>query len=117
MRQSNGFEFWRQLTLHYPGGHQTQHSSLLRTIMSPSCDSTTQTFTRQYYQWLVDINRYESENGQGTITDHVKTTTIINHFNGPIGQHLMLRVKDTTTFAEVHQWISNFFNSAYRTTA
>eukprot|EP00971_Amphidinium_carterae_P190476 3780263-Amphidinium_carterae.1 len=84
MRQSNGFE--------------------LRTIMQQSCwDSTTKQFTRQCYKWLEHIHRYESENGQGAITDHVKIAKIINHLKGPIGQHLMLRVNSMTTLAKVHQ--------------
>eukprot|EP00971_Amphidinium_carterae_P183083 3632938-Amphidinium_carterae.2 len=28
-------------------------------------------------------------------------------------KHWMLKVNDTTAFAEVHQWISNLFNSTY----
>eukprot|EP00971_Amphidinium_carterae_P213472 4236453-Amphidinium_carterae.1 len=60
--------------------------------MQPNCDSTSKQFTRQYYMWLEDINRYESKNGQRSITDHVKTATIINRLKRPIAQHLMLRV-------------------------
>eukprot|EP00971_Amphidinium_carterae_P149647 2966982-Amphidinium_carterae.1 len=30
-----------------------------------------------------------------------------------MGQQLMLRINQTTTFEEVHQWISNYFNSTY----
>eukprot|EP00971_Amphidinium_carterae_P100822 1994896-Amphidinium_carterae.1 len=33
----------------------------------------------------------------GTITDHVKIATIINHFKRPINQHLMLRITSTFT--------------------
>eukprot|EP00971_Amphidinium_carterae_P324619 6451622-Amphidinium_carterae.1 len=44
---------------------------------------------------LEDVNRYESENGQGSITDHI------------------LRVINATTFTETHQWISKFFNNTY----
>eukprot|EP00971_Amphidinium_carterae_P148113 2935516-Amphidinium_carterae.1 len=51
------------------------------------------------------MNRYESENA-----DHVKITTTINHLKGPINQNLMLKVTNTTTFNEVHGWISNYFN-------
>eukprot|EP00971_Amphidinium_carterae_P019415 382190-Amphidinium_carterae.1 len=72
----------------------------------------TQQFTRQYYKWLEDINRYELENGQGSITNHVKIATITNHRKGPIA-HLTLRVNNTTTFTEVHHWISNFFHSTH----
>eukprot|EP00971_Amphidinium_carterae_P089734 1776752-Amphidinium_carterae.2 len=36
MRQSNGFEAWRQLTMHFTGRHHAQQFSLLRAIMSPS---------------------------------------------------------------------------------
>eukprot|EP00971_Amphidinium_carterae_P259755 5153922-Amphidinium_carterae.2 len=32
----NSFEAWRQLTLHYAGGHRAQQFSLLRTLMSPA---------------------------------------------------------------------------------
>eukprot|EP00971_Amphidinium_carterae_P136490 2704403-Amphidinium_carterae.1 len=75
--------------------------------MQPNGDTTTRQFIRQYYKWLKDINRYESENGQGSITNHVKIAT-----NWPtIINHLKLRVDNVTTFTEVHQWISNFFNS------
>eukprot|EP00971_Amphidinium_carterae_P064612 1280263-Amphidinium_carterae.2 len=116
MRQSSGFEAWQQLTLHYAGGHRAQQFSLLRTIMQPSWDSTTKQFTKQYYKSLEGIRKYESENGQGSITDQVKIAAIINHLKGPIAQHLMLRVNNTTTFTEVHQWISNFSNSTYRVT-
>eukprot|EP00971_Amphidinium_carterae_P222845 4422362-Amphidinium_carterae.1 len=50
MKQSNGFEAWRQLTLHYASGHRAQQFFLLRTIMQPSWDSkTTKQFTQKYY--------------------------------------------------------------------
>eukprot|EP00971_Amphidinium_carterae_P335316 6471117-Amphidinium_carterae.1 len=75
MRQSNGFETWRQLQLQFAGGHRAQQFLLLRTIMQPSWTSETRQFTRQYYKWLEDINRYEAENGHGSITDHVKIAT------------------------------------------
>eukprot|EP00971_Amphidinium_carterae_P120354 2384759-Amphidinium_carterae.2 len=81
-------------TLNYVLVHSTKTGSeahsIVRRIMRQSSafearswDSSTKQFTRQYYKWLEDIDRYESENGQGSITDHV------------------------------HQWISNFFNSTY----
>eukprot|EP00971_Amphidinium_carterae_P209178 4149721-Amphidinium_carterae.1 len=35
---------------------------------------------------------------------------------GPMEEHLMLRVNSTTTFAEIHPWIANYFNSTYRGT-
>eukprot|EP00971_Amphidinium_carterae_P155904 3090836-Amphidinium_carterae.1 len=62
-----------------------------------------------------DIGRYEAENGADTITEHVKIATIVNNLKGPMGQQLMLRINQTTTFDEVHQWqwISNYFNSTY----
>eukprot|EP00971_Amphidinium_carterae_P162089 3213058-Amphidinium_carterae.2 len=41
MRQSNGFESWRQLQLHFAGGDRAQHFTLLRTIMQPSWNSAT----------------------------------------------------------------------------
>eukprot|EP00971_Amphidinium_carterae_P155390 3081731-Amphidinium_carterae.2 len=118
MRQSNGFESWRQLQLHFAGGHRAQQFSLLRTIMRPSWNSNTRQFTKQYYKWLEDINRYESENGQGTINDHVKIATVVNNLKaresrGNIAQNVMMRINQATTFDEVHQWISNYFNSAY----
>eukprot|EP00971_Amphidinium_carterae_P194976 3868924-Amphidinium_carterae.1 len=67
----------------------------------------------QYYEWLEDIGRYEAENGHNTITDHVKIATIVNNLKGPMAQQLMLRINQQTTFDEVHQWISNYFNSTY----
>eukprot|EP00971_Amphidinium_carterae_P136040 2695635-Amphidinium_carterae.3 len=51
--------------------------------MPPSWTSETRQFTRQYYKWLEDIDRYEAENGHGSITDHVKIATIVNNQ----GQH------------------------------
>eukprot|EP00971_Amphidinium_carterae_P143487 2842876-Amphidinium_carterae.2 len=77
--------------------------------MQPSWNSD----TRQFYKWLEDINRYESENGQGTITDHVKIATVVNNLKGPIAQNLMMRINQATTFDEVHQWISNSFSSTH----
>eukprot|EP00971_Amphidinium_carterae_P005119 102160-Amphidinium_carterae.1 len=68
MRQSNGFEFLRQLQLRFAGGHRAQQFLFLRTIMQPNWPSDTKQFTRQYYEWLEDINRYEAENGHGSIT-------------------------------------------------
>eukprot|EP00971_Amphidinium_carterae_P094156 1863565-Amphidinium_carterae.5 len=105
MRTADGLE-------DYAGGHRAQQFSLLRTIMSPQWNADKHfTNMKQYYRWLEDINRYESENE--AIADHVKIATIINHLKGPINQHLMLRVTNTTTFDEVHGWISNYFNSIY----
>eukprot|EP00971_Amphidinium_carterae_P138485 2744145-Amphidinium_carterae.1 len=81
MRQGNGFESWRQVHLHFVGGHRAQQFSLLRTITQPTWDTSTKQFTKQYYKWLEDIGRVQWDN--------------------------------KTTFDEVHQWISNYFNSTY----
>eukprot|EP00971_Amphidinium_carterae_P122148 2418640-Amphidinium_carterae.2 len=98
MGQSNGFELWRQLQLHF-AGDRAQQFSLLRAIMQPSWNSDTRQFKKQYYKWLEDISRYESENGQGTINDHVKIATVVNNLKGNIAQNLMMKinhiVKDT----------------------
>eukprot|EP00971_Amphidinium_carterae_P168426 3337035-Amphidinium_carterae.2 len=50
--------------------------------MQPSWNSDTRQLTKQYYKWLEDINRFESENGPGTINDHVKTATVVNNLKG-----------------------------------
>eukprot|EP00971_Amphidinium_carterae_P079461 1572320-Amphidinium_carterae.2 len=110
MRQSNGFESWRQLHLHFVGCHRAQQFLILRTITQPTWDTSTKQFMKQYYKWLEDIGRYESENGANTITGPVKIATIVNNLKGPMGQQLMLRINQATTFDEVHQWISNYFN-------
>eukprot|EP00971_Amphidinium_carterae_P245850 4882918-Amphidinium_carterae.2 len=83
MRTANGFKAWRQVNLHYAGGHKSQQFSLLRTIMSAKWKADKH-IAKQYYSWLEDINRYKSENG--AIADHVKIATIINHLRGPINQ-------------------------------
>eukprot|EP00971_Amphidinium_carterae_P107759 2133876-Amphidinium_carterae.1 len=70
----------------WAGGHRAQQFSLLRTIMQPSWTSDTRQFTKKYYKWLEDINRYEAENGRGTCTDHVKIATVVNNFKGNIAQ-------------------------------
>eukprot|EP00971_Amphidinium_carterae_P153650 3046617-Amphidinium_carterae.1 len=116
MRQSNGFKSWRQLQLQFAGGHRAQHLSLLRAIMQPSLTNETRLsrqFTRQYYKWQEDINRYEAENGHGSITDHAKIATVVNNLKSNIAENLMMRINQTTTFDDVHQWISNYFNSTY----
>eukprot|EP00971_Amphidinium_carterae_P233022 4625128-Amphidinium_carterae.2 len=50
--------------------------------------------------------RYESEIGQGTINDHVKTATVVNNLKGSIAQNLMMKINQRTTFDE-------YFNSTY----
>eukprot|EP00971_Amphidinium_carterae_P050869 1001858-Amphidinium_carterae.5 len=49
MRTAKGFETWRQLNLHYAGGHRAQQVtlSLLRTIMVPQWNADKH-FTKQY---------------------------------------------------------------------
>eukprot|EP00971_Amphidinium_carterae_P123142 2438374-Amphidinium_carterae.1 len=76
IRESNGFESWRRLHLHFSGGHGAQQFLLLCTITQPTWDTSTKQFTMQYYKWLEDIGRYEAENGANTITEHVKIATI-----------------------------------------
>eukprot|EP00971_Amphidinium_carterae_P003171 62340-Amphidinium_carterae.1 len=49
MRTANGFEAWRQLNLHYAGGHRAQKFSLLRKIISPQWNAEKH-FTKQYYR-------------------------------------------------------------------
>eukprot|EP00971_Amphidinium_carterae_P286192 5682637-Amphidinium_carterae.3 len=68
-------------------------------------------FTKQYYGWLEDISRYEGENR--AIANHARIATIIDHLKGPMNQHLMLKVTNTTTLDEVHGWNSNYFNNIY----
>eukprot|EP00971_Amphidinium_carterae_P182809 3627725-Amphidinium_carterae.1 len=96
-----------------PKGDRARQFPLLRTIMQPSWNSDTRQFTKQYYKWLEDINRYESENGQGTINDHVQIATVVNNLKGNIAQNLMMRINHATTFDEADQWISNYFNSTF----
>eukprot|EP00971_Amphidinium_carterae_P277289 5503222-Amphidinium_carterae.1 len=111
MRQSNGFEAWRQLTLHYAGGHRAQQFSLLCAVMSPSWDSTKE-LTKHYYRWLEDINRYEAENG--TNTDHVQIATIINQrHQGANWTTLDAESPQYNDIGKAHASISNFFNSTY----
>eukprot|EP00971_Amphidinium_carterae_P138050 2735894-Amphidinium_carterae.1 len=91
-------------TLHHAetGGHCAQQFSLLRASTQPTWDTTsTKQFTKQCYKWLEDIGRYEAENGANTITEHVKIATIVNNLQGPMGQQLMLRINQHTTFDEV----------------
>eukprot|EP00971_Amphidinium_carterae_P088500 1751095-Amphidinium_carterae.1 len=64
MCTANGLEAWSKLNLHYSGGHRAQQFSVLRTIMSPQWNADKH-FTKQYYWWLEDINRYESESHCG----------------------------------------------------
>eukprot|EP00971_Amphidinium_carterae_P160320 3178206-Amphidinium_carterae.4 len=70
MRQSNGFKSWRQLQLHFAGGHRAQHFSLLRRIMQPSWNSDTRQFTRSSttsgWKTSTDANQ-RTELGQSTI--------------------------------------------------
>eukprot|EP00971_Amphidinium_carterae_P297987 5921169-Amphidinium_carterae.2 len=93
------------------GGERAQQFSLLRAIIQPNWTSETRQFTRQYYKWLEDIIRYEAENGHGSITDHVKIATVVNNLKGNIARNLMMRIYQATAFNDVHQWISNYFNS------
>eukprot|EP00971_Amphidinium_carterae_P011437 225181-Amphidinium_carterae.2 len=53
MRQSNGFEAWRQITLHYAGGHPAQQFSHCVQLRHRPRDSTKQftlNFTKQHYR-------------------------------------------------------------------
>eukprot|EP00971_Amphidinium_carterae_P274036 5438891-Amphidinium_carterae.1 len=65
----------------YTSQEATAHNkfSLLRAITQPTWDTSTKQFTKQYYEWLEDTGRYESENGPNTITEHVKIATIVNN--------------------------------------
>eukprot|EP00971_Amphidinium_carterae_P004572 91536-Amphidinium_carterae.1 len=113
MRQSNGFRILATATIAVCRSHRAQQFSLLRTIMQMSWTSESRQFTRQYYKWLADINRYEAENGHGSITEHVKIATVVNNLKGNIAENLMMRINQMTTFDDVHQWTSNYFNSTY----
>eukprot|EP00971_Amphidinium_carterae_P313164 6223849-Amphidinium_carterae.2 len=88
MRQSNGLESWRQLQLLFAGGHQ-------------------------YHKWLEDINRYESEHGQGTANDHVKIATVVNNIKGNIAHNLMMKINQRTTFDERNSWWSKQLDENY----
>eukprot|EP00971_Amphidinium_carterae_P351038 6491873-Amphidinium_carterae.1 len=95
LRQS---ESWRQL--HFAGGHQAQQFSLLCTIMQPSWNIDTQQFTKQYYKWLQDINRYEALQWS--------TTSRATLHKKPDDED-----QSSKDIDDVHQWISNYFNSTY----
>eukprot|EP00971_Amphidinium_carterae_P131816 2610912-Amphidinium_carterae.4 len=71
---------------------------------------------KTYYKWLEDINRHEAKKGRGTITDQVKIATVVNNLKGNIAQNLRMRINQATTFDDVHQWVSNYFNSTYTLT-
>eukprot|EP00971_Amphidinium_carterae_P056764 1122204-Amphidinium_carterae.2 len=87
--------------------YQSHKPSITFWYMQPNQVECRQAFTKQYYRWLEDINRYESENGD--IADHVKIATVIND-QSLEGAYLsiLLKVTNTTTFDEVHGWISNY---------
>eukprot|EP00971_Amphidinium_carterae_P022159 437215-Amphidinium_carterae.2 len=73
---------------------QTLNYVLLNATKPGSEAHDTRQFTKQYHKRLEDINRYESENGQGTINDHVKIATVVNTLKGNIAQNMMMKITD-----------------------
>eukprot|EP00971_Amphidinium_carterae_P050370 992363-Amphidinium_carterae.2 len=96
MRQSNGFESWRQ---------GRPPSSTIFTS-SHNDDSRSQA-------GIATLNTSPSSTTSGTINDHVKIATVVNNLKGSIAQNLLMRINQATIFDEAHQWISNYFNSTY----
>eukprot|EP00971_Amphidinium_carterae_P292660 5809957-Amphidinium_carterae.1 len=43
----------------------------------------------------------------------MKIATVVNNLQGNISENLIMRINQTTTLDDVHQWISNYFNSTY----
>ena len=109
-RSENGFEIWRQLRQRFSGGQRAQQLQLLQRIMNPKW--TEQQQAQQFSQWLVDISRYELETAT-PIEESIKIATAINNLRGPVRQHLLLSVRPTTTWREVHNIAQNFFVSTW----
>ena len=109
-RSENGFEIWRQLRQRFSGGQRAQQLQLLQRIMNPKWTEPQQ--AQQFSQWLVDISRYELETAT-PIEESIKIATAINNLRGPVRQHLLLSVRPTTTWREVHNIAQNFFVSTW----
>ena len=109
-RSENGFEIWRQLRQRFSGGQRAQQLQLLQRIMNPKWTEPQQ--AQQFSQWLVDISRYELETAT-PIEESIMIATAINNLRGPVRQHLLLSVRPTTTWREVHNIAQNFFVSTW----
>ena len=106
----NGFEIWRQLRQRFSGGQRAQQLQLLQRIMNPKWTEAQQ--GQQFNQWLIDISRYELETAT-PIEESIKIATAINNLRGAVRQHLLLSVRPTTTWREVHNIAQNFLVSTW----
>eukprot|EP00971_Amphidinium_carterae_P058708 1160894-Amphidinium_carterae.1 len=64
MRQSNGFESWRQLQFNLAGGHRAQQFLFLREIMQPSWTSDTRQFSEHHQAVLPMARGHQSVCGR-----------------------------------------------------
>ena len=109
-RSENGFEIWRQLRQRFSGGQRAQQLQLLQRIVNPKWTEAQQ--GQQFNQWLIDISRYELETAT-PIEESIKIATAINNLRGAVRQHLLLSVRPTTTWREVHNIAQNFLVSTW----
>ena len=110
-RSENGFEIWRQLRQRFSGGQRTQQLQLLQRIMESKIGQKPQQ-GQQFNQWLTDIRHYELETAM-PIEESIKIATAINNLRGAVRQHLLLSVRPTTTWREVHNIVQNFLVSTW----
>eukprot|EP00971_Amphidinium_carterae_P288853 5735462-Amphidinium_carterae.2 len=97
MRQSNSFESWRQLQLHFAGGTELNNVRFFAQTCSRAGIATL-------------------DNSPSSTASDCDSGQQPGYLKGNIAQNLMMRIIQAATFDEVHQWISNYFNSTYTET-
>ena len=114
MQDENGFEAWRLLLEEHLPHTRARSLQLLSNLIHTKFDSK-RTTMKNILKFEDSIEEYEKSSGD-TVQGDLKVSVVLGNTEGPLRQHLLLNVKETTKYSTLRQFLVSYKQTTRWTT-
>ena len=114
VQDENGFEAWRLLLEEHLPHTRARSLQLLSNLIHTKFDSK-RTTMENILKFEDSIEEYEKSSGD-TVQDDLKVSVVLGNTEGPLRQHLLLNVKETTKYSTPRQFLVSYEQTTRWTT-
>ena len=114
VQDENGFEAWRLLLEEHLPHTRARSLQLLSNLIHTKFNSK-RTTMENILKFEDSIEEYEKSSGD-SVQDDLKVSVVLGHAEGPLRQHLLLNVKETTKYSTLRQFLVSYEQTTRWTT-
>ena len=114
VQDENGFEAWRLLLEEHLPRTRARSLQLLSNLIHTKFDSK-RTTMENILKFEDSIEEYEKSSSD-SVQDDLKVSVVLGNTEGPLRQHLLLNVKETTKYSTLRQFLVSYEQTTRWTT-